>query len=421
MPVNIVYNFLKQKKKKNQNKALHQHEGLHEELLRNRILFLLREIDKPESIVSIVFMDDSAMTAYNQQYRSKSGSTNVLSFPAADGQDEIESFIPKELTVLTELTVDELGDILISVETAQKEAQEKGVSLHQRLTELLIHGLLHLVGYDHEISDEQAEIMFSREKELFHSIQHHHVWRKKMPQLAINVDHIATIRQARGGAEPDPVHAAAICELAGAKGIVVHLREDRRHIQDRDVHLLRQTVKTRLNLEMANVKEIVEIALDINPDMITLVPEKRKELTTEGGLDVIGNEKKLRKTISKMRSAGIPVSLFIDPDADQIEASLEVGATYVELHTGRYCDAENEKERDLEFHLIEQAAELAFERGLRVNAGHGLDYRTSTRIAAIPFIEELSIGHAMIARSAFVGLDQAVREMQNCIDRAGRI
>ncbi|RWX50624.1 pyridoxine 5-phosphate synthase [Candidatus Electrothrix marina] len=242
-----------------------------------------------------------------------------------------------------------------------------------------------------------------------------------MPQLAINVDHIATIRQARGGAEPDPVHAAAICELAGAKGIVVHLREDRRHIQDRDVHLLRQTVKTRLNLEMANVKEIVEIALEIKPDMITLVPEKRKELTTEGGLDVIGNAKKLQKTISKMSKAGIPVSIFIDPDAEQIKASLEVGATYVELHTGRYCDAENEKERDQEFRLIEQAAELSFEKGLRVNAGHGLDYRTTTRIAAIPFIEELSIGHAVIARSAFVGLDQAVREMQGCIDRAGRI
>ncbi|WLE99281.1 MAG: pyridoxine 5'-phosphate synthase [Candidatus Electrothrix communis] len=390
---------------------------LHEGLLLSRILFLLQEIDKSESTVSVVFMDDPAMTAYNQQYRFKPGPTNVLSFPAAhnqDERDETQPFIPGGLA-------GELGDILISVETAGREAREKGISLHQRLTELLIHGLLHLIGYDHEISDEQAEIMFSREKELYCSIQHHHPRRKKMPQLAINVDHIATIRQARGGAEPDPVHAASICELAGAKGIVVHLREDRRHIQDRDVRLLRQTVKTRLNLEMANVKEIVEIALDINPDMITLVPEKRKELTTEGGLDVINNEKKLRKTISKMSNAGIPVSIFIDPDAEQIEASLEVGATYVELHTGRYCDAENEKERDQEFLLIEQAAELAFERGLRVNAGHGLDYRTTTRIAAIPFIEELSIGHAVIARSAFVGLDQAVREMQDCIDRAGRI
>jgi pyridoxine 5-phosphate synthase len=403
MPVNII-------------SQLHTiHPKINKELLENKILFLLQQIEKAEATVSLVFLDDPAMTAYNQQYRSKAGPTNVLSFPAAEGSQDTEHLIAP---VPAELNSQELGDILISVDTAQREAREKGISLHQRLTELLIHGLLHLIGYDHEISDEQAEIMFNREQELFDAIQHHYLWRKKMPQLAINVDHIATIRQARGGVEPDPVLAAGICELAGARGIVVHLREDRRHIQDRDVHLLRQTVKTRLNLEMANVKEIVNIALEIKPDMITLVPEKRKELTTEGGLDVISNEKKLRKTIKKMSEAGIPVSIFIDPDAAQIEASHDIGATYVELHTGRYCDAENEKERDKEFHLIEQAAEFAFEAGLRVNAGHGLDYRTTTRIAAIPFIEELSIGHAVIARSAFVGLDQAVREMQDCIDRA---
>uniref|UniRef100_UPI004055CF75 pyridoxine 5'-phosphate synthase n=1 Tax=Candidatus Electrothrix sp. TaxID=2170559 RepID=UPI004055CF75 len=403
MPVNIVSQLYK------------IHPKINEELLEQKALFLLRQIGKTKATVSVVLLDDLAMTAYNQQYRSKAGPTNVLSFPTAEDSENIEEFI---VPVPVELSSQELGDILISVETAQREALEKKISLHQRLTELLIHGLLHLIGYDHEISNEQAEIMFSQEKELFHSIQHHHIWRKKMPQLAINVDHIATIRQARGGAEPDPVLAAGICELAGAKGIVVHLREDRRHIQDRDVHLLRQTIKTRLNLEMANVKEIVAIALEIKPDMITLVPEKRKELTTEGGLDVVANEKKLRKTIKMMSEAGIPVSIFIDPDAEQIEASQDVGATYVELHTGRYCDAENEKEQDKEFRLIEQAAELAFEAGLRVNAGHGLDYRTTTRIAGIACIEELSIGHAVIARSAFVGLDQAVREMQDCIDRA---
>ncbi|WPD21618.1 MAG: pyridoxine 5'-phosphate synthase [Candidatus Electrothrix scaldis] len=413
MPINIISTYLKSNQQPEQRLAFQ----LHEDLLRERILFLLQEIGRADSTVSVVFMDDPAMTAYNQQYRSKPGPTNVLSFPTSESQDAMEGFIPDELAS------NELGDILISVETALKEALEKKCTLHQRLSELLIHGLLHLIGYDHEISDEQAEIMFSREQELFDSLQEHHTYhirRKKMPQLAINVDHIATIRQARGGAEPDPVLAAGICELAGAKGIVIHLREDRRHIQDRDVRLIRQTVKTRLNLEMANVKEIVDIALEIKPDMITLVPEKRKELTTEGGLDVMSNEKKLRKTINKMSAAGIPVSLFIDPDAEQIEAAHEVGATYVELHTGRYCDAESEKQQDKEFHLIEQAAELAFEKGLRVNAGHGLDYRTTTRIAAIPFIEELSIGHAVIARAAFVGLNQAVREMQDCIDKAGR-
>jgi pyridoxine 5-phosphate synthase len=166
---------------------------------------------------------------------------------------------------------------------------------------------------------------------------------------------------------------------------------------------------------MAAAREIIDIALDIKPDMITLVPEKRKELTTEGGLDVVGNEKKLKKTINKMRKAGIPVSIFIDPDAAQIEASQEIGATFVELHTGRYCDAESEEERDREFRLIEQSAELAFEAGLRVNAGHGLDYRTTGRIAALRTIEELSIGHAVISRAVYVGLDQAVREMLDCI------
>lgn len=232
-----------------------------------------------------------------------------------------------------------------------------------------------------------------------------------MPHLAINVDHVATVRQARGIDQPDPVLAAGICELAGAEGIVVHLREDRRHIQDRDVRILRQTVKTKLNLEMAAVKEIINIALDVHPDMITLVPEKRKELTTEGGLDVIKGGKKLAKTIAKMNKAGIPVSLFVDPDAAQIEAAAEMGATFVELHTGRYCDAVTEDERNREFRLIEESAELAYESGLRVNAGHGLDYLTTARIAALPTIEELSIGHAIISRAVLVGLDQAVREM----------
>jgi len=232
-----------------------------------------------------------------------------------------------------------------------------------------------------------------------------------MPFLAINVDHVATIRQARGGQEPDPVLAASLCELAGADGIVVHLREDRRHIQDRDVRLLRQTVKTKLNLEMANVPEIVDIAVEVVPDMVTLVPEKRKELTTEGGLDVLANAKKLTKTIDKMRKAGIPVSLFVDADAAQVQAALDVGATFVELHTGRYCEARTMEEQEQQFRLIEQTAELAYESGLRVNAGHGLDYRNTHPIAALPYIEELSIGHAVISRAVLVGLENAVREM----------
>ncbi len=240
-----------------------------------------------------------------------------------------------------------------------------------------------------------------------------------MTQLSINVDHVATIREARGIQEPDPVHAAGICELAGATGIVVHLREDRRHIQDRDVQILRQTVKTKLNLEMATSKEIIKIALKLKPDLITLVPEKRQELTTEGGLSITANEKKIRRTIEKMTDKEIPVSLFIDPDAEQIEAAADVGATFVELHTGRYCDALTDKERDREFLLIERSAELARESGLRVNAGHGLDYLTTARVAALDTIEELSIGHAIITRAIFVGLDQAVREMLDIISFYG--
>lgn len=232
-----------------------------------------------------------------------------------------------------------------------------------------------------------------------------------MTHLAINVDHVATLRQARGGAEPDPVQAAGICELAGAEGIVVHLREDRRHIQDRDVRLLRQTVKTKLNLEMAAAKEIVNFALEIKPDMVTLVPEKRQELTTEGGLNVAGQKKKIAGVIDRMRGAGIPVSLFIDPDSRQIKAAWDAGATFVEIHTGRYCDAPTEEDREREFALIAEAAEEAYEKGLRVNAGHGLNYLTTARIAALETVEELSIGHAVLARAILVGLDQAVREM----------
>jgi pyridoxine 5-phosphate synthase len=368
-------------------------------LLAGRTRELMALVGEPEADLSIIFVDDPAMAEYNRRYRGRKGPTNVLSFPADDLPAE---FLPARAGR-------ELGDIFISLDTARREAQETGKSLHHRLTELIIHGVLHLLGHDHERSSREALVMWEMEQQLFQQVIQQR--RNTMPHLAINVDHVATVRQARGISEPDPVLAAGICELAGAEGIVVHLREDRRHIQDRDVRILRRTVKTKLNLEMAAVKEIIGIALDIGPDMITLVPEKRKELTTEGGLDVIKGGKKLAKTIAKMNKAGIPVSLFVDPDAAQIEAAAEMGATFVELHTGRYCDAVTEKERDREFRLIEESALLAFESGLRVNAGHGLDYLSTARIAALPTIEELSIGHAIISRAVLVGLDQAVREM----------
>lgn len=236
-----------------------------------------------------------------------------------------------------------------------------------------------------------------------------------MTQLAINVDHVATLRQARGINEPDPVLAAGICELAGAMGIVIHLREDRRHAQDRDVILLRQTVKTKLNLEMGATDEMIGIALDIKPDMVTLVPEKRQELTTEGGLDVVSQMEHISTAVAKLKNGGIPVSLFIDPDSSQIQASREAKATFVEIHTGRYCDAVSDEEQNKEFDLVAKAVDEAFYAGLRVNAGHGLNYVNTARIAALDKIEELSIGHAVMARAIFVGLDQAVREMRALI------
>ena len=370
---------------------------LNRRLLQLRCDHLLSLLKLKTSAVSVVLMGDAEMAVYNEQYRNKKGATNVLAFPATGPND---GFVVPEA---------ELGDILVSVDTARREAREQGHSLHHRLTELIIHGMLHLIGYDHERSEREALRMQDQEKELF---QHLQIARSTtMPYLAINVDHVATIRQARGGVEPDPVQAAGICELAGADGIVVHLREDRRHIQDRDVRLLRQTIKSKLNLEMAVTAEMVDIALEVVPDMVTLVPEKRKELTTEGGLDVLDNSKKIGKAIEKLSKAGIPVSIFVDPDATQVQASLDAGAVFIELHTGKYCEARTEKDQEQQFRLIEQTAEMAFEAGLRVNAGHGLDYRTTHPIAALPFIEELSIGHAVVSRAVLVGLDQAVREM----------
>jgi pyridoxine 5-phosphate synthase len=233
-----------------------------------------------------------------------------------------------------------------------------------------------------------------------------------MTRLAVNVDHVATLRQARGGSSPDPVLAAGICELAGAEGIVVHLREDRRHIQDRDLFLLRQTVKTKLNLEMGAAREIIDIALAVKPDMVTLVPEKRKELTTEGGLNVSGQKKKISGVIEKMRRAKIPVSLFIDPDLRQVAAAADAGASFVEIHTGRYCEAGEGRAEEREFQLIAAACEKARSLGLRVNAGHGLNYVNTARIAAIESIEEVSIGHALVAHALFVGLERAVQEMK---------
>lgn len=232
-----------------------------------------------------------------------------------------------------------------------------------------------------------------------------------MAKLGVNVDHVATIRQARGGAEPDPVTAAAIAELAGADGITIHLREDRRHIQDRDLKLLRQTVRTRLNLEMAATDEMVAIALQTKPDMCTLVPEKRLELTTEGGLDVRCNMDSLKSAIDRLRGGGIPVSLFIDADPDQIKAADKVGADYIEIHTGIFAEATDWKSEEGELVRIENAVKLAQKLGIGVNAGHGLNYSNIKRMTTVRGIEEYNIGHSIISRAVMVGLERAVRDM----------
>lgn len=233
-----------------------------------------------------------------------------------------------------------------------------------------------------------------------------------MARLGVNVDHVATLRQARGGNDPDPLAAALLVELAGADGIVVHLREDRRHIQDRDLRLLRELIKTKLDMEMAADDTMAKIALTIKPDLVTLVPEKRQELTTEGGLDVTAHKDRIQQTVALLHDGGIPVSLFVEPDLTQIRTAHKLAADFVELHTGRYANAKRSKEADAEFEAITQAAKLAYKLGIGVNAGHGLNYHNVKRLTHIPEIVEYNIGHSIIARGVLVGLDQAVREMK---------
>lgn len=235
--------------------------------------------------------------------------------------------------------------------------------------------------------------------------------------LGVNIDHIATLREVRSGIEPEPVFAALICAAEGADSIVVHLREDRRHIKERDLYLLKEVVKIKLNLEMSVAEEIVEIACKVKPDQATLVPEKRQEITTEGGLDVISNFKKIKQTAQELKKRGISVSLFIDPDKKQIDASRSAGIKMIELHTGRYADAKDKKGQDKYFRELEITAKYAKSKGLRVFAGHGLNYYNVSRIAKIKEIEELNIGYSIVCRAALVGLDKAVREMKMLIGR----
>ena len=243
-------------------------------------------------------------------------------------------------------------------------------------------------------------------------------------RLGVNIDHVATLRQARyatmpasKNAEPDPIAIAGICERAGASGIVAHLRTDRRHMQDRDIERLRETIITKLNLEMGNTPEIVDIALRIQPDEVCLVPEKREEVTTEGGLDVMANRKELESTLQRLHAAGIRVSLFIDPLIEQIDAAKDLGAEMVELHTGKLSNAFTEKIEKQELVRLQEAASAAHQHKLQVNAGHGINYTNIALIRKVPHLTELNIGHSIVARAMFIGFDSAVREMLKLMEK----
>ena len=241
-----------------------------------------------------------------------------------------------------------------------------------------------------------------------------------MIRLGVNIDHVATVRQARRGFEPDPVAAAVLAILGGADAITVHLREDRRHIQDRDVHLLRQTVRNRLNLELSIADEIVAIACAVKPDEATLVPERREELTTEGGLDVVAHQAAVGKAMEKLKAAGIEVSLFIDPDLRQIDMAKMLGAKAIEIQTCRYAEARTGGERRRELDALHAAADHAKTAGLHVHLGHGLDYANVAAVCRLPGVEELNIGHSIVSRAVLVGMERAVREMKDAIREAAR-
>ncbi len=240
-----------------------------------------------------------------------------------------------------------------------------------------------------------------------------------MAELGVNIDHVATVRQARKTYEPDPVWAAALAELGGADGITIHLREDRRHILDRDLRILKETVCVKLNLEMACDEEVTGIACEVVPDQATLVPERREEVTTEGGLDVVGQEDRVQRTVERLQEAGVAVSLFLDPDLSQIEAAAKLGVAAVELHTGQYALARPGKDQDAQLEVLKKAGKAIRSAGMTLHAGHGLTYRNVVPVATIDEMHELNIGHSIIARAIMVGLERAVREMRDLVRPAG--
>ncbi|NIA08184.1 MAG: pyridoxine 5'-phosphate synthase [Nitrospiraceae bacterium] len=359
---------------------------------------LLRAIGRPEAELSILLVGDAEITHINEVWLKRPYPTNVISF----GQEN---------NYLSQSGFDLLGDIVISVDTARRESVEAGMSLDQRLDALLVHGLLHLLGEDHELGPAEAAHMAAREQELLNILYRE----KVMADLYINLDHVATIREAAGSTEPDPVIVAGIVEVAGADGIVVHLWGDRRNIQDRDVRLLRQTVKTRIILEVAATDEMLEMASEIRPDMVTLLSETGNRSKIEKRLDVVDDEDHLTEAVKRLNDAGIAVGLSVDPEQTQIEAARRTGCSYIELYSGRYADSHSIDDR--EFENIVSMARLARELGLQARAGHGLDYYNIAKIAAVSDIDGFSIGHAVIARAILVGIATAVKEMLSLVKK----
>lgn len=360
----------------------------------------------PERTYTVLFTSNEVIREYNRQFLGRNYPTNVLAFP----QREERAY---------------LGDILISLEKAREEAETYGLDFFSYLVSLCFHGFLHLLEYDHERGLYAPWLMLKNEIKLARELMNDEkilrflVGREYMPaKLAVNVDHVATVREARKSYYPDPVHAAVLAELGGADGIVVHLRLDRRHIKERDVCIIREIIKTKLILEMAIEEGLIKFAKELKPYQVTLVPERVEEVTTEGGLELEGRVDQVRKAVEELNEAGIKVSLFLNPDEKTLELAKKTGAQIVELHTGLYAEAESEEEKLKELERLERSAYLAKELGFIVHAGHGLNYENIGPVASIPQIEEFSIGHAIVARAIMVGMKEAVREMKELILRA---
>jgi pyridoxine 5-phosphate synthase len=374
---------------------------------------ILKYLKLSKKEVSLVLTDNKTIKKLNTEYLGRNYPTNVLSFPFEKEKPSVSNI---------------LGEVIISVEKAREEALLYQLDFENYLLALIVHGFVHLLDYDHEKGLFSPFLMVKNELNLFNKVAFKKgkkeiikfiKRREYMPaKLAVNVDHVATVREARKTYYPDPVHAAVLAELGGADGIVVHLRLDRRHIKERDVRIIKEIIKTKLILEMAIDEELIKFAKEVKPYQVTLVPERVEEVTTEGGMNLEGRVNEVKKAVKELNKAGIKVSLFLNPDEKTIKLAKKTGAQIIEIHTGIYADAETEEEREKEFNKIEIAARLAKDLGFIVHAGHGLNYENIGPVAAIPQIEEFSIGHSIVSRAIFVGMKEAVKEMKELIIRA---